>query len=189
MYMEKFDVLNERGGFTEKTATRDECHQYGLWHRGVYAFIINKEGKVLLQKRSGRKKLWPNKWDVSVGGHVQAGELGRQTLIRECKEELGIDITDDDIKFLVSSTSVYNNKGYINNHYDECFLINKDVNIKDLKLQQEEVSDAKFFSTDELLERIMNNYNEITEKDVAWNIFKFVLKSGYLSNNKKSKDE
>lgn len=89
---EKLDVLNERGEFTGKVATREECHREGLWHRAVYGFIIDKNSNVLLQKRSQSKKLWPNRWDVTVGGHVDAGEFGRQTIIRECKEELGIDV-------------------------------------------------------------------------------------------------
>ena len=33
-------------------------------------------------------------WDVTVGGHVDSGEFGRQALIRETKEELGIEISD-----------------------------------------------------------------------------------------------
>lgn len=183
---EMFDVLTELGEFTGEVATRDECHSKGLWHRGVYAFIIDKDDNVLLQKRSANKKLWPNKWDVTIGGHVNAGEFGRQALIRECKEEFGIDITDEDIKYIVSTTSVYNKNGYINNHYDECYLITKDVNVKDLKLQEEEVSDAKYFSKEEILKRIDNNYDELTEKTVAWPIFKRILESDLLKqiNNK-----
>ena len=103
---EKIDVLNELGEFTGKVATRDECHQKGLWHRAVYAFIIDKKGNVLLQKRSANKKMWPNMWDVTVGGHVDSNEFGRQALIREVKEELGIDIKDEDIKYLIGSTSI-----------------------------------------------------------------------------------
>ena len=94
---EKLDVLNERGEFTGKVATREECHREGLWHRAVYGFIIDKNSNVLLQKRSQNKKLWPNKWDVTVGGHVDAGEFGRQTIIRECEEELGIDVKENEI--------------------------------------------------------------------------------------------
>lgn len=101
MMEEKLDVLNERGEFTGEIATREECHKKGLWHRCVYAFVIDKNSNILLQKRSANKKLWPNLWDVTVGGHVLAGEFGRQALIRECKEELGIDINDNDIKYLV----------------------------------------------------------------------------------------
>ena len=176
---EKFDVLNELGDFTVKVATRDECHEKGLWHRAVYAFIIDKNCNVLLQKRSPQKKLWPNKWDITVGGHVNAGEFGRQALIRECKEELGIDISDNEIKFVVATTSVYNKNKYINNHYDECYLIIKDVDVNDLKLQ-EEVSDARYFSKDELIKRIDNNYDGLTEKTVSWPILKKILESDLL---------
>ena len=47
---EYFDVLNENGEFTGKTAPRKECHEKGLWHRAVYGFIFNRNGDVLLQK-------------------------------------------------------------------------------------------------------------------------------------------
>lgn len=49
--MEILDVLNEYGEFTEKTATREECHKNGYWHRAVYAFIIDDKWNVLLQKK------------------------------------------------------------------------------------------------------------------------------------------
>lgn len=183
---EKFDVLNELGEFTGEVATRDECHEKGLWHRGVYAFIVDKDFNVLLQKRSANKKLWPNRWDVTVGGHVNAGEFGRQTLIRECKEELGIEISDDDIKYIITTTSRYNKNGYVNNHYDECYLITKDVNIDDLKLQESEVSDIKYFPKEEVIKMIDNNYDELTEKTVAWHIFKRIIESDLLKQiNKK----
>ena len=183
---ERFDILNELGEFTGETATREECHEKGLWHRAVYAFIVDNNSNILLQKRSADKKLWPNKWDVTIGGHVNAGEFGRQALIRECREELGIEITDDEIKYIVSTTSVYNKNNYINNHYDECYIITKDINIEDLKLQKEEVSDAKFFPKEELLKRINNNYDGLTEKTVSWSIFKSILESNILEqiNNK-----
>ena len=105
---EKLDVLTDSGEYTDQTATQNECHSKGYWHRAVFCLIINDDGEILLQRRSPEKKLWPNRWDVTVGGHVQSGELGRQTLIRECMEELGLDISDDEIKFIVSSISRYN---------------------------------------------------------------------------------
>ena len=148
---EMFDVLNEWGVYTGEVASRDRCHTEGLWHRAVYGFVIDKNKNVLLQKRSANKKAWPNMWDVTVGGHVDAGEFGRQALIREAKEELGLDITDDEIKYLVGSTSIDTAKG-INKHYNECYLILKDVDISEIKLQKEEVSEVRYFSKEEIYE-------------------------------------
>lgn len=173
---EYFDVLNENGEFTGKVATRQECHEKGLWHRAVYAFIIDKSGNVLLQKRSANKKLWPNMWDVTVGGHVDSGEFIRQALIRECHEELGININDEDIKYLVGSTSINEKGNIINKHFNECYLITKDIDISKIKLQKEEVSQIKFFSKEEILEKIKNNYKCLTEKTGAWNFLQEILK-------------
>lgn len=173
---EYFDVLNENGEFTGKIATREECHEKGLWHRAVYAFIIDKSDNVLLQKRSINKKLWPNMWDVTVGGHVDSGEFGRQALIRECKEELGIEINDNDIKYLVGSTSINEKENIINKHFNECYLITKDIDISKIKLQKEEVAEIKYFSKEEILDRIKNNYDGLTEKTGAWNFLQEILR-------------
>ena len=173
--MEIFDVLNEYGEFTGKTATREECHKKGYWHRAVYAFIIDDKGNVLLQKRSASKKLWPNLWDATVGGHVDSGEFGRQALIREAKEELGIQIVDEDIKYLLGSTSVNIKGDIVNKHYNECYLITKSIDISDIVLQKEEVAEVKYFSKEELIKRINNNYENLTDKTGVWNFLKIIL--------------
>ena len=165
---DKIDVLNELGEFTGEVATRNECHEKGLWHRAVYAFVIDKRGNVLLQKRSTNKKMWPNMWDVTVGVHVDSNEFGRQALIREAKEELGIDIQDDEIKYLISSTSINKKKNIIDKHYNECYLITK------------EISEVKYFTKKEILERINNNYEGLTEKTGPWNFLKRILNNYML---------
>ncbi len=174
---EKFDVLNELGEFTGQVASREDCHKKGLWHRAVYAFIIDKNSNVLLQKRSKEKKLWPNLWDVTLGGHVDSGEFGRQALIREAKEELGLDLNDDDIKYLVGSTSINIKGNIINKHYNECYLIKKDIDVSKIKLQKEEVSEVKYFSKEDILNRISNNFEGLTEKTGPWNFLKRILES------------
>ena len=177
---EKIDVLNELGEFTGKVATRDECHQKGLCHRAVYAFIIDKKENVLLQKRSANKKMWPNMWDVTVGGHVNSNEFGRQALIREVKEELGIDIKDDEIKYLIGSTSISKKENIIDKHYNECYLITKEIDIEKIDLQKEEVSEVKYFTKREILERINNNYEGLTEKTGPWNFLERILNNYML---------
>lgn len=112
---------------------------------------------------------------LQLVGHVDAGEFGRQAIIREAKEELGIEIDDKDIRYLVGSTSENIQGDIINRHYNECYLIIKDIDISDIKLQEEEVSEVKYFSKEELLKRISNNYDGLTAKTGAWNFLGKIL--------------
>ena len=58
--------------------------------------IINKDNKILLQKRKGTK-LWPGYYALPAG-HIEEGETQYDALVREAKEELGIDINLKNIK-------------------------------------------------------------------------------------------
>lgn len=58
---------------------------------GVGALIFNNEGKVLLALRGPKAKNEQGKWEIPGGG-VEYGETLKQTIIRETKEELGVDI-------------------------------------------------------------------------------------------------
>lgn len=169
---EYFDVLTESGDYTDRIESREECHSKGFWHKAVASYIINSKNQVLLQKRSANKRLWPNLWDMSAGGHVLAGEFGFQSIIREIKEELGIDIKKEDITFLGCATSVNIKNDIFNRHFNEYYIINKDIDIKDLKLQAEEVSEVKWFNKEEILAKIDNNYEDITDKVGCWDYLK-----------------
>jgi 16S rRNA (adenine1518-N6/adenine1519-N6)-dimethyltransferase len=71
-------------------AARSEVHGNNLLHRAVHIFIFNRDGEVLLQKRSRWKDRHPNLWDSSAAGHVGAGEEYDAAALRELAEELGI---------------------------------------------------------------------------------------------------
>ena len=78
-------------GNTIGKASRVECHsQTFLLHPVVHLHVFNSKGELLLQKRSANKDIQPNKWDTSVGGHVDYGEEIETALLRESAEELGI---------------------------------------------------------------------------------------------------
>lgn len=91
------------------------------------------------------------------------------------KEELGIEINDNDIKYLVGSTSINEQGNIINKHYNECYLITKNINISDIKIQEDEVSEVKYFSKDEILKRISNNYEGLAVKTGVWNFLERIL--------------
>ena len=176
--MENFDVLNEKGEFTGKIESRENCHKNGLWHRAVYGVILNKNGDVLLQKRSKDKKLYPNLCDATVGGHILAGELSYQALIREIKEEIGINVNEQDIKYLMCTIDSDVTEDIVNNHFNDGYIIIKDIDIEDIKLQEEEVSDIRWFTKQEIYERINNNYNGITPRSGVWKFLKICYEKG-----------
>ena len=70
------------------TDTRENCHSgRGKRHR-AYTALIFHDGKLLLQRRSRKKLLWPGAWDVSFTSHVYPGESYQQAAARRAKEEL-----------------------------------------------------------------------------------------------------
>jgi isopentenyldiphosphate isomerase len=88
---EWFPVVNIEGKVTGK-APRSVCHdgKSFLLHPVVHLHIFNKSGELYLQKRSMKKDTQPGKWDTAVGGHLGIGESVAQALVRETREELGL---------------------------------------------------------------------------------------------------
>ena len=54
--------------------------------------VLVRDGRVLLGHRHPGRQWYPDCWDLP-GGHVEVGESPEQALVRECREELGIDVT------------------------------------------------------------------------------------------------
>lgn len=72
--------------------TRTNCHfqsQKPL-HPVVHLHLFNEQGELFLQKRAMSKEIQPGKWDTSVGGHIAFNERLEDALLRESKEEIGI---------------------------------------------------------------------------------------------------
>lgn len=96
---ERFDVLDGGGVPTGETKARTAVHRDGDWHRAVHVWIVDGEDRVLLQRRSPLKDLAAGRIDVTVGGHVRAGEAWPQAL-REVEEELGLPVAVHEVRHL-----------------------------------------------------------------------------------------
>ena len=91
--MEYFDLVTEDDSKITGRASREECHgNPSLIHRAVRIMLFHPDGRLLLQKRSVRKKVQGGKWDAAVGGHVSSGESIADAVKRELMEELGLSI-------------------------------------------------------------------------------------------------
>lgn len=176
--MELLDIVDEDNNLTGEALSRKKIHEYGFWHRHVSSWIMNKDGKILLQKRAACKKRNPNRW-AKTGGHVDSGETVEEAIIREIKEEIGIDIPKEEVKVLdVMRSPEPNNRYFV---YNFIFLV--DHKIEDYTLQKGEVSSVKYFTIEEIENAKKENNLEFTFSD--WSEKSFNEQMELLKNKRK----
>ena len=131
----------------------------------VTIFIQNNNGKYLIQKRSQKKT---GKYGIT-SGHINLNEESKQGAIREIKEELGLDIRENELKLF------YNNK--IDSNEYNLYFLKKDIDINKLTLQKEEVDEVKWCTEKEIQDLIENKqFYEIQLE--ALDIFKKYIYGG-----------
>lgn len=161
--MELWDLVDENGNKVGKIINREEKQPEGTYHVGVDVWIINSENKILLQKRSSKKRHEPNVWAMT-GGSSLYGETIKETIIRETREELGIDLAEDKLQ-LVKKYSTGRVFLYV-------YLIRQDVDINDIVMQEDEVSDVKWVTYEEAKEL----YNQGKFMKNRWEYIRNIIK-------------
>lgn len=86
---ELVEVLDEHGTVLD-VVPRSQMRSGRLRHRCTFVVVRNPLNEVLVHRRSSAKDLWPDRWDLAVGGVVQAGEEWEAAAARELAEEVGI---------------------------------------------------------------------------------------------------
>lgn len=140
--MELWDIYNKYRHKTNRTHDRSNPMREGDYHIVVHVWIVNDDGEFLIQKRQPWKKGWANMWDCAAAGSALLGESSEEAAIREAKEEIGLDLDMDKSEFLFT---IKFHRGF-----DDVWLIRQNADIKELKLQYEEVADVKWVSYEEM---------------------------------------
>ena len=87
---ELVDRLDEEGNYTGQTILKSDAHRQGIFHPTVHIWFYTNQGEILMQRRGEFKDTYPLLWDVSVAGHIGAGEDIYDAALREVKEEIGL---------------------------------------------------------------------------------------------------
>ena len=148
--MEFLDIYNKNKELTgkkiERHQSRDDLKE-GEYFLFEQAWVLNKNKEILLTQRGPTKK-YAGMWEPT-SGHVSSGETSLEGIKRELKEEIGLEVKNDEIKLV---------KTFIDNKsIKEIWVINKDISLKDLKFEDNEVSDAKFVTITQFESMIKNN--------------------------------
>lgn len=179
---EYIDILNDAGEISGKTCLKSEAHKNGLFHASTHIWIIDFEKNVLIQKRASNKDVFPNLWDVSVAGHISAGELPIISAIREIKEEVGIKLQENELHYIgTSKKKIIHKIDLIDNelHHIYICIVNFDFNA--LKIQVEEISEIKTIKLESLITAVLKEKNNFVPHGKDYYSFVFSeLKKLYI---------
>lgn len=148
---EIFDIYNADLMPTGRTFCEQselKSGEYGL----LVHIIIKCKSRFLLQQRALCKKFYPGQWDTTCG-KVRAGESALNGAIREVYEELGIKSVESEYKMLYGK--IYAEKVFLT-----IFLLEKDFDLSEIRIKEDEVADVKLCSLEEMTEILTPSKNK-----------------------------
>ncbi|MDO8428888.1 MAG: NUDIX domain-containing protein [Candidatus Diapherotrites archaeon] len=167
--LEWITLVNEHDTILGKE-DRVIARKKALLHRGVGVLVFNSNQELLVHKRSSEKTVYPNLFDVIVGGSVLWNESYSQAAIRELQEEIGLNCLDLKFLFPFKYRSIERN---LNFEIFTCIMNQKAV------LQKEEIKYSLFLNLDQVIELmksegfcpyahgIMNEYFKLIHKPLV----------------------
>ena len=138
--MELWDLYDENRTLLGKTHERGVPLQDGEYHIVTDIWLVRQDGKILITKRHPNK-IWGNMWECT-GGSALAGEDSRHSAARELAEEVGVVVEPAELKLL--------NTVKVKDRFVDTYVVVRNLEVKDLTLQAEEVVDARFVDFTEL---------------------------------------
>ena len=91
----------------------------------------------LWQKRSENVGRYPGDYDISAGGHVNLGESLVEAAVREAREEIGAEINEDDLQFMIEAP-------FNRNRFAWVYAVDWTGKEDDFKFDDGEVSEVKW---------------------------------------------
>lgn len=141
--MELWDLYDKNRNYTGKGKERGERFEPDEYHIVIHLCIFNTQGYMLIQQRQPFKKGWPGLWDITVGGSAMHLEDSQSCAERETFEEIGYKVDLSDQRPFLTVHFQYG--------FDDYYIVQADVDIKDLVLQEEEVAKVKWADKEEIL--------------------------------------
>lgn len=164
--MELRDLYDENKQLTGEKIYKGQDVPKGRYYITVVVFMQNNKNEFLLQKRVKKKD---GKW-ATTGGHPISGETSKQGIITEIKEELGINIVEENVKLFKTIKT--------EDDFVDIYYLKEDIDINEIKIQKEEVEDVKWATIEEIQKMIQQEI--FSESHKAF--FEDCLK--YLNANK-----
>lgn len=144
--MELNDIYDVNRRLTGRTHVRGTPWKKGEYGLVVCVWVYDGKGKVLLTRRAPEKS-GAGSWENS-GGAAQAGENSLQAIVRELREETGIEAKPEEFELLCTDRDKIC-------HYD-FYCLCRELPVEEIKLQPGETDDAKWATFAQVHQMIAN---------------------------------
>lgn len=126
-------------------------------------WVENSKGEILMARRALSKSHDPNRWGPAVAGTVEEGETYSSNILKEAEEEIGLKNVKfkkgPKIKIMLAGRPRY---------FLQWYMAKIDKPAEEFKIQKSEVAEVKWFSKDELKNKLKENPSEFIYSANQW---------------------
>ncbi|MBS4201366.1 NUDIX domain-containing protein [Bacillus sp. FJAT-49732] len=180
MENEILNIFDERGKVMRKESRR-VVHEKGYWHETFQCWIVGKENGtdyIYFQIRSDEKADFPGLLDITAAGHILSHETVEDG-IREVQEELGINVTMNELIPLGIIKNTIVTGHFIDNEFGNNFLYISEQPLT-FKLQVEEVSGIVKANFNDFYQFCFGEVEEILVISETESIHQYISKNDFV---------
>lgn len=148
--MEIIERFTHDGFPTGEKISRGRAHVEAVPHQTVHIWFVNSANELLIQKRALCKESHPGLWDISAAGHIPFGETALSAAVRECEEELGRSVSENDLRELFTCYQEFHhgNSGFHDIEWPIVYMVKDDFSLESCSLQESEVAEIQWITFD-----------------------------------------
>lgn len=159
--MSDIDILDKDGNKTGQVLDFHKTHDLSLWHKSVWVWLYDDDGRILFQLRSKGMRHFPGLWAGSAAGHVDAGCTSLEAAMQEASEEIGFVASLERFELVMQHKKVEDTAEPNIKHkeYVDTYLVKASIDEIGV-LQEKEVTEIRWFGLEELETELAINYEK-----------------------------
>ena len=150
--MEEFFAEVDENDTVLAVHSKEKLKEVKFRHRVVLVLPKTDEGKIILGKRAKEKFPFPGIWCCALGGKVRANESYEEAVVREMKEEIGMNLEVEEVA--ISKLDLVQEKAIA-----KIFTTKEGAVLEQFKLDPSEIEYCRSFTVNEILSLIEKEPN------------------------------
>jgi isopentenyl-diphosphate delta-isomerase len=127
-------------------------------------WLTNSKGEVLMARRALTKSKNPGLWGPAVAGTVEEGESYANNIVKEIKEEIGLDVTVGELEIVHKKFR----DGSPNRYFCQWYSYAIDMRAEDFVIAKDEVAEVRWMTVDEIRQMLLERPDELISSAMSW---------------------